>query len=161
MIRIAFLSIGLLAGCTQQSENPTEFMGEPLHSGSNDEVVDRTIDHAKLSPVFSEFDGGTEGIQVFQKGTGVPYVGLTDSNGDGVFDFLSISVLDEHGMTVVEIEDFQLDGQPDLRVWSDGQAEVFYQDEWRAVLGGRSLRYIEVDGQKLSFLDLIADLGRP
>ena len=154
------LGATLLSGCAADSAAPREFLGEELVVGADENAIVRTIDHRSLPPVFASREKGSDSVQIFQKGTNEPYVTVSDWDSDGVFDALSYSVLDSEGNVILEVEDFGMDGQIDMRVGSDGHAELFYEGRWRVVESDGARKAIFVDGIEISLADAVASLGR-
>src|SRR5262245_34018378 len=56
------------------------------------------------------------GVGIFHRETGTPMVSISDRNGDGRIDILTYSVLDENGQAVLDVVDYEADGQADMRI---------------------------------------------
>lgn len=103
----------------------------------------------------------TYGATVFQKNSGQPYVSVNDTDGDGVLDFLTYSVLNAEGELILSVEDFGMDGQADLKLnFATGETWVFWENEWRKAVGANSKRYIVVNDQRITLKDALDRLGR-
>ena len=125
----------VLASCTAK-ENPTTFQNEPLISGADPNAMMRTIDEPDYPAVMLTHENGVVGIGIFQPKTGRPFLTLRDDNNDGVFDLLRYSALSESGESLVEVEDYGMDGQPDLILNYQGKtASVFVDGDWHTVDG--------------------------
>jgi hypothetical protein len=71
------------------------------------------------------------GVAVFHRESGWPMVSLGDRNGDGAVDILTYSVLDENGAAVLDIVDYEADGQPDMRMnFEEHYSELWHIDRW-------------------------------
>ncbi|MUH72058.1 hypothetical protein [Psychrosphaera haliotis] len=101
------------------------------------------------------------GAAIFQKNSGQPYVSVNDTDGDGVLDFLTYSVLNVEGELILSVEDFGMDGQADFKLnFVTDEAWVFWESEWRKVIGANSERYIVVDDQRIILKSALERLGR-
>ena len=159
MMRLVLVFQLILLGCTTTAVMPVTFHGEEIFRGGDPDAIVQTIDHTDLPSVFVSMEKGTTGVQIFQKGTHSPYLGLTDGNNDGIFDQLSYYVLGSDGTVLTEIEDFNMDGQADLRTsFSTSRVELFYRGEWRAVVGEGSNRHITIDDTEVPFTQALEQL---
>ena len=103
----------------------------------------------------------SNGAAIFQKKSGQPYVSVNDTDGDGVLDFLTYSVLNAEGELILSVEDFGMDGQADFKLnFLTGEAWVFWENEWRQAIGSNSERYIVVNEQRITLKDALDRLGR-
>ncbi|XQW86573.1 hypothetical protein ACOYR1_07580 [Thalassotalea piscium] len=101
------------------------------------------------------------GAAIFQKNSGQPYVSVNDTDGDGVLDFLTYSVLNAEGVLILSVEDYGMDGQADFKLnLVTGEAWVFWNSEWREAIGANNERYISVNGRKITLKDALDKLGR-
>ena len=131
----ALLAPVVLTSCTA-NENPTTFQNEPLISGSDPNAVVRTIDEPDYPAVLLTHENGVVGVGIFQPETGSPVLTLRDDNNDGVFDLLTYSALSESGESLVDVDDYGMDGQPDLILnYQDKTASVFVEGHWHSVDG--------------------------
>ena len=95
-----------------------------------------TIANPGLPNVLATSERGKTSVAVFQTGTCSPYLQLGDRDSDGVFDILTYSALSEDGEILVNVEDYGMDGQPDLILnHTEATASVFYQGAWYPVDG--------------------------
>ena len=132
---IALLVPVLLVSCTGD-ENPTTFQNEPLISGLDPNAVVRTIDEPDYPSVLLTNENGAVGVGIFQPETGSPVLTLRDDNNDGVFDLLTYSALSASGESLVDVDDYGMDGQPDLILnYEDKTASVFVDGQWHSVDG--------------------------
>ena len=152
----------MVCGCGG-NDNAQTFQGEPVLGRDGVNVVTDKIDRAGLPAVFLTSTEGNVELGVFQAETGKPYLTLRDSDGDGVFDLLTYSTLSESGEVLVEVEDYGMDGQPDLILnHTEKKASVFYQSSWHEVsgVGTDQPASIEIDGQSLLLEDVLDEVGR-
>src|SRR5690606_35648708 len=71
--------------------------------------------------------GGSVGI--YHSQTGRPILTVGDADADGRIDVLTYAVLDAEGETVIEVVDYEADGQSDLRAnFQDGHFEIWHLD---------------------------------
>ncbi len=94
-----------------------------------------------------------------------PRVNLSDFDGDGVYDRLSYSAFDQDGKLTVDVADFNLDGQPDLRtVYDDSKSKVYawIGDRWqrvekrghkRCAFVGETCKFIKFKGDTWVFVE--------
>lgn len=88
------------------------------------------------------------GVGIFHRKTGTPMVSLGDRNGDGLIDILTYAVLDESGESVLDVVDYEADGQPDMRVnFKDHYFELWHIDRWYRTEVRDGRRGIVIDGQ--------------
>ena len=152
----------VLASCTTD-ENPTTLQGEPLVSGADPDAVVRTIDLPDYPAVFLVHEKGAVNIGIFQPETGSPVLQLRDDNNDGIFDLLTYSALSEAGEVLVNVEDWGMDGQPDLILnHQDSSASVFVDGSWHEVdgIGTRDVTVL-LDGKRVALKEIVTTLGRP
>jgi hypothetical protein len=71
------------------------------------------------------------GIVMSHPKSGYPMLQVGDDDGDGRLDFLSYTVLDSNGNSLVQITDYEMDGQPDLKFHLDaGYMELWHDGQW-------------------------------
>lgn len=59
---------------------------------------------------------------------------VDDTDGDGLIDILTYAALDESGRTVLDVVDYEVDGQLDMRLsHRAGSLEIRHVDRWYAV----------------------------
>jgi hypothetical protein len=88
------------------------------------------------------------GVGIFHRGTGTPMVSLADRNGDGLVDILTYAVLDENGTAILDVVDYEADGQPDMRINSkDHYFELWHIDRWYRTEVRDGRRGIIIDGE--------------
>lgn len=99
------------------------------------------------------------GVGIFHRGTGAPMVSIGDRNGDGLVDILTYAVLDENGQTVLDVVDYEADGQPDTRInFKDHYFEIWHIERWYRTELRDGRRGIVIDGE---FVELQQQDGRP
>ena len=88
------------------------------------------------------------GVGIFHRDTGTPMVTVGDRNGDGLVDILTYAVLDENGQAVLDVVDYEADGQPDMRInFRDHYFEIWHIDRWYRTESRDGRRGIVVDGE--------------
>jgi|GEM_PF-5083849 len=71
------------------------------------------------------------GLLVQQRDTEVPMLTAADRNGDGRLDIITYTVLDEKDEAVLEVVDYEADGQADVRLHlQEGYLELWHRDRW-------------------------------
>jgi hypothetical protein len=99
------------------------------------------------------------GVAVFHRETGQPMLSVGDTDGDGIFDVLEYSVLDEYGEGLLTVIDYEADGQPDLRMnFAEEYNEIWHSNRWYRVEKREGQQGIVVDGE---FLELTIERNRP
>jgi hypothetical protein len=74
------------------------------------------------------------GLAIFHRDSGRPILSVGDSDGDGALDALSYAKVDEDGKAILEVIDYQADGQPDMRIhFVDHYSELWHADRWYRV----------------------------
>lgn len=66
----------------------------------------------------------------------IPRVSLSDFDGDGIYDRLLYSVFDEEGNVMVNVMDFDLDGQADFKLKQKGdktESFAWIEARWRLI----------------------------
>lgn len=152
----------VLASCTAR-QNPTTFQNEPLISGADPNAIVRTIDEPDYPAIMLTHENGVVGIGIFQPETGRPVLTLRDDNNDGVFDLLRYSALSESGESLVEVEDYGMDGQPDLILnYQDKTASVFVDGDWHTVDGVTTNgATVLLDDERVSLSEVLNALRQP
>jgi hypothetical protein len=91
------------------------------------------------------------GIGVSHAMSGRSMMTMSDQDGDGQMDILTYSVIDAEGAASVQVIDYELDGQPDVRLhFPDGSLEIWHLDRWHPAEERDGQRGITVDGQFLA-----------
>ncbi len=72
---------------------------------------------------------------------------LGDSDGDGSLDLLTYSKVDKDGKVLLDVIDYEADGQPDLRIkFAEQYAELWHVDRWYRVEKREGRRGIVLNG---------------
>lgn len=131
---------------------------------SDPDTIRDMIDLPGLPAVWLSSSKGETGLAVFQQDTGQPYLTLSDKDGDGVFDLLVYYSLSHDGEVLSVVEDYGMDGQPDLIVNVKSRSTaVFYEGAWRGVnlIGpDRAEATVVVDGEERLLVELLDEIGR-
>ncbi len=85
---------------------------------------------------------------------------MRDDDNDGVFDLLTYSALSESGQTLVDVEDYGMDGQPDFILnYEDSTASVFVDGRWHDVEGiGTDSVTVLLNGEQIPLSEVVTDL---
>lgn len=103
----------------------------------------------------------SNGVSIYQKNTGQSYVSVSDSDGDGVLDFITYSILDKDGKLLSSVEDFGMDGQIDFKIdFIKKTAWVFWENEWRESVREEGGAFIQFGDKKIAINDALKKLGR-
>ena len=103
----------------------------------------------------------SNGVSIYQKNTGQSYVSVSDSDGDGVLDFITYSILDKDGKLLSSVEDFGMDGQIDFKIdFVKKTAWVFWENEWRESVREEGGVFIQFGDKKIAISDALKKLGR-
>ncbi|OIQ44580.1 MAG: hypothetical protein BM565_13840 [Gammaproteobacteria bacterium MedPE] len=103
----------------------------------------------------------SNGVSIYQKNTGQSYVSVSDSDGDGVLDFITYSILDKDGKLLSSVEDFGMDGQIDFKIdFVKKTAWVFWENEWRESVREEGGAFIQFGDKKIAISDALKILGR-
>jgi hypothetical protein len=87
------------------------------------------------------------GIGIFHRESGAPMLTAGDQDGDGRIDILTYGVFDENGEHVLEIIDYEADGQADVKIhFGQGFYEVWHIDRWYRAENRDGIRGIIVGG---------------
>lgn len=71
------------------------------------------------------------GVAIFHRDTGEPMLSVGDVDGDGSIDVLTYSVFDASGVHLLEVIDYEADGQPDMRIhFKERYFEIWHIDRW-------------------------------
>lgn len=88
------------------------------------------------------------GLALFHRHTGKPMLSVGDEDGDGRLDGLTYSVVDEKGEIVMDVTDYEVDGQADARVhFKDRYMEIWHIDKWYRLESRNAERGILIDGK--------------
>jgi hypothetical protein len=158
----SLLALVVFAACTAD-ENPTTFQNEPLILGSDPNAVVRTIDEPDYPAVLLTHENGVVGVSIFQPETGSPVLTLRDDNNDGVFDLLTYSALSESGESLVDVDDYGMDGQPDFILnYQDKTASVFVDGHWHSVDGVATKdTTVLLNGKRVSLAEVLNTIRQP
>lgn len=88
------------------------------------------------------------GLALFHRQNGQPILAVGDQDGDGRLDGLTYSVVDEKGDSVMDVTDYEVDGQADVRIhFKDRYTEIWHIDRWYRIVSRDEARGILVDGK--------------
>jgi hypothetical protein len=74
------------------------------------------------------------GVTLYQRQSGTPMLMAGDNDGDGTLDFITYTVVDGNGDAVLEVVDYEADGQADMRMhFKEGKWELWHADRWHVV----------------------------
>jgi hypothetical protein len=154
-----------MVGCAPYPDSrPQTFQGDSIPGSSDSSVVTDTIDRPGLPTALLVSAQGKIDLTVFQANTGEPYLTLGDTDGDGVFDMLVYYSLSAGGETLATVEDYGMDGQPDLKLnFKDNTGAVFYDGSWLEIhdLGPNTpSATVEIDGEDRLLRDVLTEIGR-
>jgi hypothetical protein len=98
------------------------------------------------------------GVNIYHRDSGKQLLMLWDSDGDGLPDTVTYSKVDSAGNVTLEATDYDMDGQPDLRLnFSERYFEVWHVDRWYRVETRSGRRGVVMDGR---FVELRKDKNR-
>jgi hypothetical protein len=98
------------------------------------------------------------GLAIFHRGSGQPMLSAGDSDGDGSLDGLSYAKVDSDGKALLEVVDYEADGQADLRIhFAHDYSELWHVDRWYRVENRESRRGIVLNG---AFVELKMERNR-
>ena len=87
------------------------------------------------------------GLAIFHRDSGWPILSVGDSDGDGALDGLSYATVDKDGKVILEVIDYEADGQADMRIhFVDHYSELWHADRWYRVENREGRRGIVLDG---------------
>jgi len=88
------------------------------------------------------------GVGIYHRETGTPMLSVGDRDGDGRLDILTYAVLDENGNAILNVVDYEADGQPDMRInFKDRYFEIWHIDRWYRTEVRDGRRGIVVDSE--------------
>ena len=74
------------------------------------------------------------GLAILHRYSGRPILNVGDADGDGALDGLSYAKVDKDGKAILEVIDYEADGQPDMRIhFVDHYSELWHADRWYRV----------------------------
>ena len=126
---------------------------------TGEESLLATLSHQDMPTIIVSVDKDkvkSNGVGIMQRSTGKPYVDLSDENGDGVFDFISYSVLNEDGKWLFEVVDYGMDGQAEYKLdLITSKQWAYAEGVWNEVKQESGSSYIEIEKQKILLSELI------
>jgi len=88
------------------------------------------------------------GIAIFHRDAGTPMLSAGDRDGDGRIDIVTYGVVDADGESVLDVVDYEADGQPDFRMhFKEGYFEIWHIDRWYRAESREGRRGIVIDGR--------------
>lgn len=98
------------------------------------------------------------GIGIFHRESGRPMLTAGDRSGDGRIDVLTFTVFDDDGNPILDLIDYEADGQWDMRVnLQEGYFEIWHIDRWYRPETRDGRRGVVIDG---NFVELERDDNR-
>jgi hypothetical protein len=98
------------------------------------------------------------GLSISHRDSGQPILSVGDTNGDGALDALTYSTVDERGERLIDVVDYEVDGQPDLRInLAEGYSELWHVDRWYRIENRNGVRGIVLNG---AFVELKRENNR-
>lgn len=98
------------------------------------------------------------GLAIFHRDSGRPLLSVEDSDGDGALDGLAYSKVDKDGTVLLDVVDYEADGQPDMRInFADSYTELWHADRWYRVDNQEGRRGIVLNG---AFVELKRENNR-
>ena len=98
------------------------------------------------------------GVAIFHRDSGQPLLSTGDSDGDGSLDALSYATVDQDGKVLVQVTDYEADGQPDIRInFAESYVELWHLDRWHRVENRNGRRGVVLDGD---FVELSRENNR-
>jgi hypothetical protein len=93
-------------------------------------------------------DSNGGGVLIRHRESRQPLLSVGDRDGDGRIDLLTYSVYAAGGEYVLEVIDYEADGQADMRIhFKDNFFEIWHAGQWRRVEKRGEQRSILVDGK--------------
>jgi hypothetical protein len=93
------------------------------------------------------------GVLIAHRDSGKPLLTAGDTDGDGRIDVLTYSVYDEGGGHVLDVIDYEADGQADMRIhFRDNFFELWHDGQWRRVEKRGEQRGILLNGKFVQLL---------
>lgn len=88
------------------------------------------------------------GVSIYHRDSGAPLLTLSDSGGDGRPDLLTYASMDASGKVTMEATDYDMDGQPDIRInFAGHHFEIWHADRWHRVENRDGRRGIALNGR--------------
>ena len=88
------------------------------------------------------------GVAIFHRDSGAPMLNAGDRDGDGRIDILTYTVVDAQGEAVLDVVDYEADGQPDFRLnFKEHFFEIWHIDRWYRAESRDGRRGIVIDGR--------------
>ena len=88
------------------------------------------------------------GFAIFHRASGTPMLSAGDRDGDGRIDIVTYGVVDADGKPVIDVVDFEADGQPDFRInFAEHFFEIWHLDRWYRAESRDGRRGIILDGR--------------
>lgn len=125
-------------------------IGEQLNqTGREMDMLFVTADRLfKVSIEKGRESSGSGGVGIYHRKSGTPMLSAGDKDGDGQFDVLSYSAVDNNGTATLTVIDYDVDGQPDIRVHlKDGYSEIWHNDRWYRIESRGNNKGIVIDGK--------------
>lgn len=98
------------------------------------------------------------GVSIYHRDSGAPLLTLSDSDGNGMPDVLTYATVDANGKVTMEATDYDMDGQPDLRInFAEHYFEIWHADRWHRVENRDGRRGIVLNGK---FVELRKEKNR-
>lgn len=98
------------------------------------------------------------GLAISHRDSGRPILSVGDSDGDGALDGLTYSKVDKNGTVLLDVIDYEADGQPDMRIsFADRYTELWHADRWYRVENQEGRRGIVLNG---AFVELKRENNR-
>jgi hypothetical protein len=98
------------------------------------------------------------GLAIFHRDSGQPMLAAEDSDGDGSLDGVTYAKMDKDGNVLVNVTDYEADGQPDVRInFADRFVELWHEDRWYRVQDRDGRRGIVLNGD---FVELTTQKNR-
>jgi hypothetical protein len=88
------------------------------------------------------------GLGIFHRQSGQPMLSAADRDGDGRLDVVTYAVVDGKGELLMDVVDYEADGQPDFRLHVKEQYfEVWHKDRWYRAEKRGATRGIVMNGK--------------
>jgi hypothetical protein len=88
------------------------------------------------------------GIALLHPASGMPMVSASDQDGDGRIDILTYGIVDEDGEHLLDVIDYEADGQADLRMnFRENYFELWHDERWHRGVVRDGVRGVVVDGE--------------
>lgn len=87
-------------------------------------------------------------VGIYHRLSGQDMLTAADRDADGRIDLLLLNVLDENGDVVMNVIDYEADGQPDFRLnFREPYQEIWHEERWYRIERRDGTRGIVVDGE--------------